>query len=526
MPVLPLQPPRPADPNRILHVTLMLRPRSGERKRLLQCLRMARQLPAERRYLTIDELIGEHGADEKDLRMVLAFAKRNGMTARPDRDRCSVVLSGPVSVMNKVFSVRTLVSCKGDARFFTHRGKAHIPPKLKGVAVAVAGLDTRPLSRPLAIALREAHQKPSEPERVAEYYKFPPAADKSTETIGIIAPGGGFHESDLKAYFSKRGMRKPEVTVVSSHGYHNKPASPEEIREFLKAAETTGKVDPGSPAALTIETTMDIELAGAFGGVGHIVVYMATDDARGIQAAIAAALSDRKNRPSVISCSWGNFENKYSRSFIRAVDGLLETAILQGVAVCCASGDAGDGRSEGSRGVYFPASSRWVLACGGTHLLLEGDIERESPWHERVAGLDFAGGYGASRVFATPSWQRGVGIIEKVRRHGRAIPDVAGKADLKTGYVAHVGGTDVPLGGTSAAAPMWAGLLARIGHELGVRPGWIAPLLYHPDFRGTTRGITGKGIRTRKVWDPKTGWGSPIGKALCEALAAKPDSHS
>jgi kumamolisin len=164
-----------------------------------------------------------------------------------------------------------------------------------------------------------------------------------------------------------------------------------------------------------------------------------------------------------------------------------------------------------------------VLGCGGTHLLLDGAEGAESAWRERVAGIELSSGGGASAIFGMPHWQRTAGLQARLGKRGRGVPDVAGKADLLTGYVAHIGGMDVPLGGTSAAAPMWAGLMARIGQASGVRTGFIAPLLYQSAFRGATRDVTrgtaGGGLHAAAGWDPCTGWGSPLGTVLAARLA-------
>jgi kumamolisin len=135
-------------------------------------------------------------------------------------------------------------------------------------------------------------------------------------------------------------------------------------------------------------------------------------------------------------------------------------------------------------------------------------------------------GGGVSRVFNLPPWQAEEGVAIKTGASGRAVPDVASKADRRNGYRIHVGGQAIGMGGTSAAAPLWAGLIARFNRALegsGRRVGHLNPLLYHPNLRAGLHDISsGRGglYKPCKGWDPCTGLGSPRGTTLLAALQA------
>jgi kumamolisin len=138
----------------------------------------------------------------------------------------------------------------------------------------------------------------------------------------------------------------------------------------------------------------------------------------------------------------------------------------------------------------------------------------EAAWNDGASGGASGGGYSA--VFAAPSWQTGTG-----GKNWRGVPDVAGDADPETGYNVRVDGSDTVIGGTSAVAPLWAGLLALANQTVGRRVGFVNPVLYqNPNaFTDITSG-NNNGYDAAKGWDPVTGLGSPKGNLVIAALQA------
>ncbi len=189
----------------------------------------------------------------------------------------------------------------------------------------------------------------------------------------------------------------------------------------------------------------------------------------------------------MLSISWGFTEGQdiWTSQAIQAVNQAFQAAALLGVTVCAASGDDGsqDQLDDGHAHVDFPAASPYVLACGGTTLQLSGDaITGEIVWNEgsRAEGGGATGG-GVSEMNALPAWQEGIVPVSVNPTHtrGRGVPDVAGNADGRTGYTILVDGEMTPgVGGTSAVAPLWAGLIARVNQQVGKPVGFINPLLY------------------------------------------------
>lgn len=195
-----------------------------------------------------------------------------------------------------------------------------------------------------------------------------------------------------------------------------------------------------------------------------------------------------------------------------------------GVTVLAASGDSGssDGSTDGSAVVDFPAASPYVVACGGTKLKISGTaISSEQAWNELSSNEGATGG-GVSEVFALPGFQQSASVPQAPNGFvGRGVPDVAGDADPESGYNVVVDGQQTVIGGTSAVAPLWAGLLAIINQALGTNVGYINPLLYSSKVESTFHDITSGSNGTYSAgpgWDACTGLGSPDGTALLTAL--------
>jgi kumamolisin len=198
-----------------------------------------------------------------------------------------------------------------------------------------------------------------------------------------------------------------------------------------------------------------------------------------------------------------------------AFDSAAQDAAALGVTICAASGDSGssDGVTDGANHVDFPASSPHILACGGTSLQSSGGaIISETVWNDGAQGG--AGGGGYSVQFPLPSWQKS--------GSGRGVPDVSGDADPETGYKVLVDGQSMVIGGTSAVAPLWSGLIALLNQSLGKPVGFLQPTLYGlPASSGAIRDITqgsNGAYSAGPGWDAASGLGSPDGVKLLAAL--------
>jgi kumamolisin len=248
-------------------------------------------------------------------------------------------------------------------------------------------------------------------------------------------------------------------------------------------------------------------------------VYFAPNTDKGFLDAITTAVHDAKNKPSVISISWGAAENAWTTQSLNSYNEAFKAAALLGVTICAASGDDGatDRVTDGKAHVDFPSSSPYVLACGGTKLSIENStVSSEVVWNESASNNGATGG-GVSDFFTLPTFQKNAKIPTSLSTgfKGRGVPDIAGNADPQTGYMVRVDGQTFAIGGTSAVAPLMAGLIALVNQSNGSSSGYIHPSLYSTPAKFCRDIVKGNNITTAskqgykagKGWDACTGWG-------------------
>lgn len=495
----------------IVHATVVLR-RSGANPAISQDPRS--DTPRSR-----EEYGVVHGADPTDLQAVEDFAHEHGLTvSERDAARRSVMVSGTAEGIQQAFGTQLNESESNGVRYRTRTGGLSVPASVHAAIVAVLGLDNRPAAKPhfrmrkggvMALAASPeasgAAIPPGSftPVQLARLYNFPTQTTGAGQTIAIIELGGGYRTADLKTYFKTLGIPLPKVSAVAVDGGLNKPGSP----------------DDG-------EVMLDIEVAGAVAPGARIVVYFAPNTDQGFHDAISKAAHDTIRKPSVISISWGASEDVWTAQALLAMNAALQDAAAMGVTVTVASGDNGssDGAADNKLHVDFPSSSPFVLACGGTKLQATGSqISLEEVWNETAAQEGATGG-GVSKLTPLPAYQTNAGVPAHPETHfaGRGVPDVSGDADPTTGYFVRVNGQNTVIGGTSAVAPLWAGLAALLNQQLGHSIGFVNPRLYaipRSAFRDITAGNNGA-YSAGPGWDACTGNGSPNGIALASALLA------
>lgn len=349
------------------------------------------------------------------------------------------------------------------------------------------------------------------PPQLAECYRFPQQFDGGGQCIGILEFGGGYDPLTLLTYFSFLGVPWPRVVWVGVAG---------------------GVNAPGQSFLMDTEVHLDIEMAGALAGGARIAVYFAPVSELGFVEAFGAAIHDAVNKPSVLSVSWAMAESIWSAATMEALNQYFREAAAMGVTICVASGDHGStgsflGELPARRAnVDFPGSNPYVLSCGGTRLTSSGgSIQDEVVWDEMGTSGTGSGG-GVSAVYPRPAYQANVNIPPSANPgaiQGRGVPDVAGNADPRTGYVFLVDRVATVAAGTSSVAPLWAALIARINQGLNAQVGFLNVLLYQSvanrnalhDITVGSNGLYG----ATPGWDACTGFGSPDGARLWQALA-------
>jgi kumamolisin len=507
----------PVDSQEHLEVSVYLRAPAG--KNLAGDERVhAQQLGQS---MSREEYLASYGADPADLAKVVAFAQQYALTVvEADAAQRKVVLEGTAQAMMAAFATKLHRYEYEGSTFRGREGYLHVPDALDQIVVGVFGLDDRPQAHAHiryspATGVRPAASSPSisyTPPQVAQLYDFPTNVNGSGQCVALIELGGGYTDQDLTTYFQQLGIPVPQVVSVPVDGGQNSPT--------------------GDPNGADGEVALDIEVVGSIAPAARIAVYFAPNTDRGFLDAINQAVHDTTNAPSVISISWGGPESGWTAQSMQTMDQAFQAAAALGITVCCAAGDngSGDGVNDQQAHVDFPASSPYALGCGGTRLTgASGKVTDETVWNDAATNGGATGG-GISDQFGLPTWQSGVNIPPSVNNQhvGRGVPDVAGDADPQTGYQVYFDGKSIPIGGTSAVAPLWAGLIALVNQQRGKAVGYLNPFLYQNyaqltqsgALRDITTGNNGA-YNAGPGWDACTGLGTPDGALLLTALAAE-----
>jgi kumamolisin len=468
------------------------------------------------RGLSAAEFHARHRTDDKVIDQVVKFALENDLKVEQvDPDHHTVRLSGTYLRARQAFKPDHLAVYRdGDNEFVARSGSLSVPAEIVDQVVAVMGFDQRPAARP---HLRAHANQPSanrsnakrgnklranavsgsgpayDPLDIARLYQFPDG-DGSGQTIALIELGGGYDKGQMAQYFADKNIARTGTLEDISVGAANTPNS------------GTPSTSNGVPFdSYDAEVQMDIEIAGSIAPAANILVYFAPNNPQGLYSAVHQAISDK--RAAIISTSWGFPESTWQVKDTCALN-LLFLSCQAEATICVASGDLGgtDGVEDGTLTPDFPASSPNVLACGGTSCPIGGP---EAAWNDG-SGHSSGGGYSAR--FDMPTYQ-----YTSVQGDKRGEPDVAGNAN----YNARVNGQDISLSGTSAVAPLWAGLIALINQKLSRNVGFVNANFYHSKeaFTDITSGSS-TSYPTTPRWDPVTGLGSPIGTKLLAALQA------
>jgi kumamolisin len=515
----------------------------------------SQQDPSKREYLSRDEFNNIFGSDPEDLNRIAGWARANKLKVLDvNAPKRRVLVEGTITDIDSAFGIELKdYEHPQSGRYRGREGEIHVPAELAGIIEGVFGLDTRRVGRPRnrrsravpalyqevavektgregkgRVLARTSNPFPASflPPQLAELYDYPADTDGGGQNVGIFAfnggsipdPHGGYSIKALNTYFQKvLGTATPKITNVVVHGAGNNPG--DDTNASSRLGDATGEV------------MLDMCVVGGAAPGANIFMYFTEFTSQGWVDALHEAIAGEHDL-SVISISYGNPEkdpqSAWTRMGVKIVNQAFQAAAAKGITICCASGD--DGSSDQiATGVHvdFPASSPFVLGVGGTKLIAGvSGIESETVWNEDLID-EGAGGGGISKVFAKPAYQDSVSVPPSAdsRHHvGRGVPDVAAVADPETGVIRmNVDGVHIePTGGTSASAPLWAGLVARLNQKLPTRCGFLNPTLYAHCATGVLNDITqgNNGAYSATTgWDACTGLGTPNGDKLFAALS-------
>ena len=503
-------------PTQELEFTLVLRRKPHTPQDAAPLDALLGQLPHQRQYLTHAELADATGADAADVATLEAYLQPFGIQIKNTSLLLrQATLAGSVQAFEQAFATEIAAfQAAGQPQVLALASPLRVPAPLHELLYAVQPLsppvrkEWRPTPKPTPVpphllkgfgAEAEAAGSPtsySVPE-LAQAYRFPAEATGAGQVVGIVELGGQFSHEDLAQYFASLGRPQPEIIEVGT--------SP-------------------NPGTAQLEVTMDVEIVGALLPQAKLVVYYAHTLAGALQAIVA----DEANKPTVVSISWAGSEYNYTAQEVQLLNDLCYQAALLGITLVAASADLGAFNGLAFPNVSLPSSNPLVLGCGGTTAtLLNGALTQEVVWNEifnnNPADRMSSGG-GVSHLYPLPYYQgRAVpGYPYSLPQSGaRGVPDLAAHASGQPGYQLIYNGQPALSGGTSAATPLVAALLALLNEQLGYRLGFVNAVLYalagSAAFRPITQG-NNSFYAAAPYWNPCTGLGSPVGEQLLALL--------
>ena len=487
--------------------------------------------PQYRHYLTPEQFTGMFGPTEQDYQSLIAFARTNGFIVTGlHPNRLLLDVNAAVADIEKAFHVtmRVYQHPKGARRFYA-------PDVGPSVGLDVPLLDVNGLSdyaRPhpanLKLAPRQArtHAQPADGSGASGTYlgydfraAYAPgvALTGAGQSIGLVQ-FDGYYASDITAYESMAGLPNVALTNIYIDGFDGTPV------------DTDGN----------IEVSLDIEIVISMApGLAKVILYEAPTN--GIPNDILNRMAT-DNQAKQLSCSWG-----WGGGPDTNADQIFQEMAAQGQSFFAASGDS-DAYFE-STSTNFPADDPYLTSVGGTTLTTTGP---EGPWVSETVwnwGVEYGSSYdgvgsggGISTSYPIPVWQQGVATAANgASTTMRNIPDVALTAD-NVDVIAGNGtdyGDQGGIGGTSCASPLWAAFIALVNEQAGTNGpvGFINPAIYligteldyTSDFQDITTGnnewiASPNQFTAVPGYDLCTGWGTPTGSNLVNALAQPPDA--
>ncbi len=492
--------------------------------------------PLYHHYLTPQEYAARFGADEANYNAVAAWAKSQGLSVGERYAGLTVLpVTGSAASLGKALGVSfsNFSDVKGRT-FYTADAAPKMPEAIAAKVGGVVGLSSAAHFRPLSVRLPAGQKTLAGSGSGTGYtatdlrtiYQVPTLSfGAQTQTVALFEQGG-FDPNDVTKYITRNKLPTVPVVARSVNGYG------------------TAINDIGIEA----EAVLDIDMAIAINpALKQVIVYEDGTDSFGVALVDSFAAMASDGVAKTISVSYGEQETYQDSGTIAAENTVLTQLAAQGQAVFVSSGDLGAyGQAPPGLNVLDPASQPMVTAVGGTQLFNgANDVWLiEQAWNELPLGLGATGG-GVSTVWPLPSYQLLQGNPITTDNGGSAtmrnVPDVAAVADPLTGvsiYSKLNGGWFV-IGGTSASAPIWAGLYSLVGTAseafgLGA-PGFANPSLYqvksyasivgfpyHDTFVGTNGDADLYGVggfSAGSGYDNTTGLGSFIGDEMVADLA-------
>lgn len=473
--------------------------------------------PAYRHFLTVSGFTERFGPSEADYNAVVAYVKAHGFTViGGSRDGMNVEIKGPVSAIEAAFHVSMMTYQHPSENRTFYAPDREPTTSLSFPLWHISGLDNYSLPHPMLTRKSD----------YAKAHGINPESLSKDATTGS-GPSASFLGSDMRAAYyggtaltgAGQNLGLFEYLGTDLADLNTYYAN---VKQTNKVPITLLSVDGTSTSCLytrsggycdDTEQTLDMTQAlGMAPGLSSLVMYIGSTD-----TAIIGAMTTHNPLPTTIGCSWG-----WTPADPSTLDPYFEKMAAQGQTFFAASGDSS---TWSRRNEAWPADDANVVSVGGTDLTT---ASAGGSWKSETAWVDSGGGISPDRI-AIPSWQKLSGVINSSNKGSttyRNGPDVSANANFtfytcadQTSCLAN------EYGGTSFAAPMWAGFVALVNQQAGSHVGFINPTIYaqnvtssySSDFHDITSGTSGS-YSAVTGYDLVTGWGSPKA-ALINALA-------
>jgi kumamolisin len=485
------------EPDKQLSITIALKLRNKDI--LKKKIGLAHSKRTFGRVVSDQDLKNSYLPDINSHNKIIDFLKSNGLqTTKTYSSHMAIQVQGSAQSIEKAFNVKLSYYTYNGEEFFANSMEPQLPADIAGLIESIDGLNSLQLKPSLANSF--AKTSAFTPQQIQKAYNFTSAYANNLNGQGInlaIATNYSFKQSDINYFLTNFGITgtKPiKVIPIDGTPQYDKDGS--------------------------LESTMDIETALSSAPGAQLLVYDGANSNSTTQTDLFTHIVDDE-QANIVSYSWGLNENMYSPSQLNAMDSLFLEGTAKGMTFVIASGD------NGSKSICYPATDPYITAVGGTTLSISsstGQISSESAWSP--SGDSGSSGGGVSSVFTKPSWQQGITTLNSSYR---MIPDVALNANPNTGYMIYFNGGWNQVGGTSAAAPEWAAVLAlvdqsRLNNGLGLI-GLANPDLYSlangSVFHDITSGSNGA-YSCLPGYDMVTGLGSVDVGELVNALSSPP----
>ena len=441
--------------------------------------------------LSHDEYVYQFGSTEEATILVSDFFQdKDFEIVEANRGKGLVQISGTVENFSNTFNITLLDVTDDDRTYMMHEGTVVIPEEIDALVEQVLGFDQSFVAIKHAVRCQAEVVDPLvavTPVQMATAYGMP-AGTGYGGCIGIfeLTNSGyvtGYNQSDLNSSFSRIGLTSPTIVQINVNG---------------------ATVSSTSDA----ESMLDIYCAGAMAPKARIAYYTAPNSGtQNIVDNILACANDTVNNPTTLDISWGIGDGTQ-------FDTALQSCVAKGITVFVSSGDSG----AVNLSMAATCCSQYMVSAGGTSTYLNASnvITSEVAWS--------GSGGGVSAYVSLPTWQAGLTTTTKTASSTgtptalprRGVPDISAPADPNTGFAFFVNNTLVQYGGTSASAPLLAGMWSRLNAQLGYRipfnmTTWYSnrALLFNDITSGDNRDGYTTGYTTTVGWDAVTGLGTP-----------------